>query len=146
MAQTTIVYLERRYTTLEKEIADALRHSPTDDRAIDDLKYRKLIIADEIQHNRSVERFSKLGANRAIVGSCFHSSIAHSEAALRLLVHCYGHRGEWRRCAFRVSSLDPSDNPIVVYDHKAAISATIELFTRDEAMANLAGNSPHRPA
>jgi hypothetical protein len=60
MAQTTIVYLERRYTALEKEIADALRHSPTDDRAIDDLKYRKLIIADEIQHyRRLVERFSK---------------------------------------------------------------------------------------
>ena len=61
MAQTTIAYLERRYTMLEKEIADALRHSPADDRAIADLKYRKLIIADEIQHNRRlVERFSKL--------------------------------------------------------------------------------------
>ena len=34
--------------------------SPTDDLAIADLKYRKLIIADEIQHNRRlVERFSK---------------------------------------------------------------------------------------
>ena len=64
MAQTTIAYLERRYSALEKEIADALRHSPTDHRAIDDLKYRKLIIADEIQHNRRlVERFSKRGAH-----------------------------------------------------------------------------------
>ena len=64
MAQTTIAYLERRYTMLEKEIADALRHSPADDRAIADLKYRKLIIADEIQHNRRlVERFSKRGAH-----------------------------------------------------------------------------------
>ena len=49
---------------LEKEIADALRHSPADDRAIADLTYRKLIIADEIQHNRRlVERFSKRGAH-----------------------------------------------------------------------------------
>jgi hypothetical protein len=62
MAQTTIsYYLERRYAALETEIADALRQSPTDDLAIADLKYRKLIIADEIQHNRRlVERFSKL--------------------------------------------------------------------------------------
>ena len=61
MAQTIISYLERRYTALETEIADALRQSPTDDLAIADLKYRKLIIADEIQHNRRlVERFSKL--------------------------------------------------------------------------------------
>ncbi len=52
MAQTTIAYLERRYVTLEKEIANALRDSPTDHSAIADLKYRKLIIADEIQHNR----------------------------------------------------------------------------------------------
>jgi hypothetical protein len=62
MARATIAYLEQRYTALEKEIADALRQSPTDDLAIADLKYRKLNIADEIQHNRSVERFSKLGA------------------------------------------------------------------------------------
>jgi hypothetical protein len=60
MAQTAISYLERRYTALETEIADALRQSPTDDLAIADLKYRKLIIADEIQHNRRlVESFSK---------------------------------------------------------------------------------------
>jgi hypothetical protein len=63
MAQTIISYLERRYTALETEIADALRQRPTDDMAIADLKYRKLIIADEIQHNRRlVERFSKLSA------------------------------------------------------------------------------------
>jgi hypothetical protein len=61
MAQTIISYLERRYTVLETEIADALRQSPTDDLAIADLKYRKQIIAEEIQHNRRlVERFSKL--------------------------------------------------------------------------------------
>jgi hypothetical protein len=62
MAQTTIAYLEQLYTALESEIADALRQSPTDDMAIADLKYRKLI-AEEIQHNRRwVERFSKLSA------------------------------------------------------------------------------------
>jgi hypothetical protein len=62
MAQTIISYLERRYTALETEIADALRQSPTDDLAIADLKNRKQIIADEIEHNRRlVERFSKLG-------------------------------------------------------------------------------------
>jgi len=61
MAQTTITYLERRYAALESEIADALSQSPTDELAIADLKYRKLIIADEIQHNRRlVERFGKL--------------------------------------------------------------------------------------
>jgi hypothetical protein len=61
MAQTTIVYLEQRYTALEKEIANALYQSPTDDLAIADLKYRKLIIADEIQHNRRlVERFARI--------------------------------------------------------------------------------------
>src|SRR6266550_9078981 len=55
MAQTIIsYYLERRYAALESEIADALSQSPTDDLAIADLKYRKLIIADEIQ--RFVER------------------------------------------------------------------------------------------
>ena len=60
MERATIAYLEQRYTALEKEIADALRQNPTDDLAIADLKYRKLIIADEIQHNRRlVESFSK---------------------------------------------------------------------------------------
>jgi hypothetical protein len=59
MARATIAYLEQRYTALESEIADALRQSPTDDLAIADLKYRKLIIADEIQRNRRlVESFS----------------------------------------------------------------------------------------
>ena len=46
MERATIAYLEQRYTALEKEIADALRDSPTDDLAIADLKYRKLINAD----------------------------------------------------------------------------------------------------
>jgi len=64
VALKTVAYLEQRYTALESEIADALRQSPTDDMAIADLKYRKLIIADEIQHNRRLaERFSKRGAH-----------------------------------------------------------------------------------
>ena len=50
--RTTIAYLERRYAALESEITDASSQSPTDELAIADLKYRKLIIADEIQHNR----------------------------------------------------------------------------------------------
>jgi len=59
VALKTIAYLEQRYMALESEIADALRQSPTDDMAIADLKYRKLIIADEIQRNRRlVESFS----------------------------------------------------------------------------------------
>jgi hypothetical protein len=51
-----IQYLERRYLALEREIANALLHSPVvdpaDDFRVADLKYRKLIIADEIQQNR----------------------------------------------------------------------------------------------
>jgi hypothetical protein len=61
VTQTTIAYLERRYLDLEKEIENALHHRPTDNLAIADLKYRRLIIADEIQHNRRlVERFGKI--------------------------------------------------------------------------------------
>ena len=53
-----IHYLEQRYLALENEIENALLHSPTDDLRVADLKYRKLIIADEIQQNRrQVERF-----------------------------------------------------------------------------------------
>ncbi len=64
MAQTTVDYLERRYAALEKEIEEALHRSSTDDLAVADLRSRKLIIADEIQHNlRLVERFSKLGGH-----------------------------------------------------------------------------------
>lgn len=56
-----IVYLEQRYETLEKEIENALHRGPPDDLAIADLRYRKLIIADEIQHDRRlVERWSGL--------------------------------------------------------------------------------------
>ena len=61
MAQATLTYLEQRYAALETEIAGALLRRPTDDLAIADLNNRKLIIADEIQHNRRlVEHFSKL--------------------------------------------------------------------------------------
>jgi hypothetical protein len=64
VTNTTIAYLEQRYVVLEKAIADALHQSSTDDLAIADLKHRKSIIADEIQHNRRlVERFRKLTAS-----------------------------------------------------------------------------------
>jgi hypothetical protein len=67
MAQATIAYLERRYTALEKEIEKALHNSPINELAVADLKSRKLIIADEIQHNRRlVERFKKLGATNEV--------------------------------------------------------------------------------
>jgi hypothetical protein len=67
MALATIAYLERRYTALEKEIEKALHNSPIDELAVADLKSRKLIIADEIQHNRRlVERFKKLGATNEV--------------------------------------------------------------------------------
>jgi hypothetical protein len=61
MARATIAYLEQRYTALEKEIANALGQSPTDDLAIADLKYRKLIIAHEIQHNHRLVEASGRG-------------------------------------------------------------------------------------
>ena len=35
---------------------------------------------------------------------------------------------------------------MIVHDHKAPINAIIALFTRDEAVANLAGKSSHWPA
>ena len=72
MERATIAYLEQRYTALEKEIADALRVSPPDDLAIADLKYRKLIIADEILHNRRLVESAlahKHDSRRALVGS-----------------------------------------------------------------------------
>jgi hypothetical protein len=55
MAETTIAYLERRYVALEREIENALLHGPngpTDHPAIADLICRKLIVAEEIKHNR----------------------------------------------------------------------------------------------
>ena len=58
-----IQYLEQRYVALEKEIVNASIHrradDPADDLRVADLKYRKLIIADEIeQHRRTVEHFA----------------------------------------------------------------------------------------
>ena len=50
-----IAYLERRHLALENEIAIALLHShagdPADDLRVADLRYRKLIIADEIEQH-----------------------------------------------------------------------------------------------
>jgi hypothetical protein len=56
-ARSTFI-ISNSATSLENEIENALLHSPTDDLRVADLKYRKLIIADEIQQNRrQVERF-----------------------------------------------------------------------------------------
>jgi hypothetical protein len=52
MAQTTIAYLERRYAALEREIEGALQIGATDHLAISELIFRKLVIAEEIKHNR----------------------------------------------------------------------------------------------
>jgi hypothetical protein len=52
MAQTTLAYLEWRYAALEKEIEKALQHGPTDHLTIANLIHRKLIVAEEIKHNR----------------------------------------------------------------------------------------------
>jgi hypothetical protein len=48
----TTAYLERRYAALEKEIENALQHGPTDHLTIANLVCRKLIVAEEIKHNR----------------------------------------------------------------------------------------------
>jgi hypothetical protein len=59
MAQATIAYLEQRYADLEREIADTSHLMPAEDILIADLKFRKSVIADELQHNRRlVERFA----------------------------------------------------------------------------------------
>ncbi len=58
-SRTTLHYLEQRHQALEKEIADALRHDPVDDAVIADLRARKLIIADEIQHDRRLVEHSE---------------------------------------------------------------------------------------
>ncbi len=44
--------LERRHSALEREIAEALAHSSTDDLKITELKRRKLILKDEIERVR----------------------------------------------------------------------------------------------
>ena len=87
MARATIAYLEHRYTVLEREIADALRDSPTDDRAIADLRYRKRIIANEILDNRRlVERFpSALLTNVKVVRGVWRPMTIRSRAVGALL-------------------------------------------------------------
>jgi hypothetical protein len=52
MTSALIDELERRYESLEGEIAEALRHWPADDLMIADLKRRKLHIRDEIEQLR----------------------------------------------------------------------------------------------
>ena len=65
MGQSTLNYLKKRYSELEEEIANAALHNH--DMTVADLKYRKSIIADEIEHHRRMlQRFSELtnGAKR----------------------------------------------------------------------------------
>jgi hypothetical protein len=50
--QADLAELERRHHELEKEIADALAHSSTDDLTIADLKRQKLHVKDEIERLR----------------------------------------------------------------------------------------------
>jgi len=57
---TDMRYLEQRYLALENEIANALLRGPADDLRIADLRYRKLIIADEIQQHRLAAQRSEL--------------------------------------------------------------------------------------
>jgi len=65
MRQSTLNYLKKRYSELENEIANAALHNH--DMTVADLKYRKSIIADEIEHHRRLlQHFSELtnGAKR----------------------------------------------------------------------------------
>jgi hypothetical protein len=52
MTQARLVELERRYKSLEEEIAEAMLHWPADDLMIGELKRRKLHIRDEIEQLR----------------------------------------------------------------------------------------------
>jgi hypothetical protein len=45
--------LEQQHKALEREIAEALAHSSTDDLKIAELKRRKLILKDEIERVRN---------------------------------------------------------------------------------------------
>ena len=47
-----LVELERKHHALEKEIADALAHSSTDDLKVVELKRQKLQLKDEIERLR----------------------------------------------------------------------------------------------
>ncbi len=47
-----IADLERRHKALEEEIAEALKHTSSDDLMINDLKRRKLHLRDELERLR----------------------------------------------------------------------------------------------
>ena len=57
MLQTDITMLEKRQKALEKEIGEALTHTPIDDPMVADLKSRVLYVKDEIDRLRH-EAFS----------------------------------------------------------------------------------------
>ena len=48
--QAHLAELERKHRALEDEIAEAMTHPSTDDLKIAELKRRKLLVKDEIQH------------------------------------------------------------------------------------------------
>ena len=50
--QAHLVELERKHEVLENELHDALKHLSTDDLQIVELKRRKLVLKDEIEHIR----------------------------------------------------------------------------------------------
>ena len=52
MTKARIAELERRYKSLEEEIAEALLHWSADDLMIAELRRRKLYIRDEIEQLR----------------------------------------------------------------------------------------------
>ena len=52
MLQTDITMLEKRQKALEKEIGEALTHTPIDDPMVADLKSRVLYVKDEIDRLR----------------------------------------------------------------------------------------------
>ena len=47
-----IAELGRQHKALEREIAEALAHSSTDDLKLTELKHRKLVLKDEIERLR----------------------------------------------------------------------------------------------
>jgi hypothetical protein len=50
--QARIAELEQQHHTLEKKIAEALKHKSTDDLEIVELKRQKLLLKDEIERLR----------------------------------------------------------------------------------------------
>ena len=52
MTTVHLAELEKQHKDLEHELAEALRHSSTDDLKLTELKRRKLVLKDEIERLR----------------------------------------------------------------------------------------------